>query len=191
MSNFIKITARIDNTIKHILNGLLVFLVLDVCWQVLTRFVLPEPSSYTEEIARFLLIWIGLLGAAHAYRQSMHLGIDFFVGKLSAPTQKQVRISVLFFCAIFAIAVLLIGGTNLVLITLQLQQKSAALGIKMGYVYTVLPITGILILLYTAELLLATLRGEAINFSDESVTSSENINNTSENSNNTQDDKIN
>lgn len=159
MNPLVKVTSTIDNTLRVVLNFLLVFLVLDVCWQVLTRFVLPEPSSYTEEIARFLLIWIGLLGAAHAYRQSMHLGIDFFVGKLAPATQKNTRIAVLFFCAIFAVAVFLIGGTNLVMITLQLQQKSAALGIKMGYVYTVLPITGGLILLYTFELLTITLTG--------------------------------
>ena len=158
MNSFIKIINLIDNGIRNILNFLLVFLVLDVCWQVLTRFVLPEPSSYTEEIARFLLIWIGLLGAAHAYRQSMHLGIDYFVAKLAPATQKNIRLLVLLLCAVFAISVLIIGGINLALITLELKQQSAALGIKMGYVYLVLPITGCLILLYTVELLINTLR---------------------------------
>lgn len=158
MNKFIKITTSIDNTIRNILNFLLVFLVIDVCWQVLTRFVLPEPSSYTEEIARFLLIWIGLLGAAHAYRQSMHLGIDYFVEKLAPAKQKSIRILVLLLCSLFAISVFIIGGINLSLITLELKQQSAALGIKMGYIYLVLPITGSLILLYTVELLINTLR---------------------------------
>lgn len=157
MQAFYTLTSRIDNTIKNILNVLLVFLVLDVCWQVLTRFVLPEPSSYTEEIARFLLIWIGLLGAAHAYRQNMHLGIDFFVQKFDQSTQKKIRIFVLLSCAFFAISVFIVGGINLANITLQLKQHSAALGIKMGYIYFVLPITGGLILLYTGELLLKTI----------------------------------
>lgn len=162
MNRFFKLTSTIDNVVKNILNFLLVFLVVDVCWQVLTRFVLPEPSSYTEEIARFLLIWIGLLGAAHAYRHKMHLGIDFFVHKLAPHKQKALRMLVLFLCAIFAICVFIIGGINLARITLELKQHSAALGVKMGYIYFVLPITGVLIVLYTCELLFQTLDDDFI-----------------------------
>ncbi|NIX00358.1 MAG: TRAP transporter small permease subunit, partial [Phycisphaerae bacterium] len=51
-------------------------LVIDVTWQVITRFVLKNPSSWTEELATYLLIWVGLLGAAVALHRGAHLGID-------------------------------------------------------------------------------------------------------------------
>ena len=57
------------------LRGMLVFLmtamVFSVSWQVVSRYLFSSPSSWTEEVARFLLIWIGTLGAAYAFRTNM------------------------------------------------------------------------------------------------------------------------
>ena len=71
---------KVKNTIDKILEWTLVvsmsLLVIDVLWQVFSRFILQDPSSFTEELARFLLIWVGLLGAAYAAGQRMHLAVD-------------------------------------------------------------------------------------------------------------------
>jgi TRAP-type C4-dicarboxylate transport system permease small subunit len=56
----------------------MIMMVLNVAWQVLTRFVLQNPSSYTEELARYLLIWLGLLGAGYCVGQRSHLAIDIY-----------------------------------------------------------------------------------------------------------------
>ena len=48
-------------------------MVASVVWQVLSRYLFVVPAAWTEELARFLLIWIGMLGAAYAYRQGSHL----------------------------------------------------------------------------------------------------------------------
>ena len=106
----------------------------------------------------FKLIWIGLLGAAHAYRQKMHLGIDYFTQKLPASKQKIISLTVYFLCAFFAVSIFIIGGASLAQLTLELNQTSPALGIKMGYVYLVLPLSGCLILLYTFELIVTCLQ---------------------------------
>ena len=71
-----KITDPINKAVGYFLSFLLTIMVLDVIWQVFTRFVLKHPSSYTEELAGFLLIWIGLLGAGYAFYIRAHLGID-------------------------------------------------------------------------------------------------------------------
>lgn len=153
MKSLLKSIAKLDQFIGIFLNALLVLLVVDVSWQVFTRFVLPEPSSYTEEIARFLLIWIGLLGAAHAYRLKMHLGIDYFTQKMRPSAQRWLGLWVYFLCAVFAVTIMIIGGSNLALLALELNQVSASLGIKMGYIYLVFPLSGLLMLLYTFELI--------------------------------------
>ena len=67
-----KIRRTIDKVLAWFLIGLMGIAVLNVLWQVFTRWVLQDPSSYTEELARYLLIWIGLLGAAYAAGLTAH-----------------------------------------------------------------------------------------------------------------------
>jgi len=124
-------------------------LVVDVLWQVFTRFVLKNPSSWTEELAIFLLIWVSLLGAAVALNRGAHLGIDYFVGKLSDQKRVYTEVVVFLCISLFSIFVMVIGGIDLVVSTLELQQVSPALGLKMGYVYLAVPISGFFLVLYS------------------------------------------
>lgn len=130
---------------------LMAAMVLDVSWQVVTRFFLQEPSSYTEELARFLLIWIGLLGAAYAYRKKAHLGLDILSQKLEGSAKRKLDIFISIVCTIFACVIMIYGGSKLVLLTLELDQMSAALQIKVGYLYCVIPLSGVLIVLFSID----------------------------------------
>ena len=149
-----ELMGQLDRIVEIFLCLLMVFLVLNVSWQVITRFILLEPSSYTEEVARFLLMWIGLLGAAYAYRKKMHLGIDIISEKLQGRAKYVTTLFVYFLTLLVAIAVLIVGGMNLVLLTLELNQFSSSLGLPMGLIYLCLPLSGFLIVLYTLEMLL-------------------------------------
>ena len=149
-----ELMGQLDRIVEIFLCLLMVFLVLNVSWQVITRFILPEPSSYTEEVARFLLMWIGLLGAAYAYRKKMHLGIDIISEKLQGRAKYVTTLFVYFLTLLVAIAVLIVGGMNLVLLTLELNKFSSSLGLPMGLIYLCLPLSGFLIVLYTLEMLL-------------------------------------
>ena len=113
-----ELMGQLDRIVEIFLCLLMVFLVLNVSWQVITRFILHEPSSYTEEVAHFLLMWIGLLGAAYAYRKKMHLGIDIISEKLQGRAKYVTTLFVYFLTLLVAIAVLIVGGMNLVLLTL-------------------------------------------------------------------------
>ena len=83
----------VKNALVRALEGLLVLavavLVLDVLWGVASRHLLGGQSRWTEELARNLVIWVALLGASVAYATKGHLGVDFFVGKLHAETQRH------------------------------------------------------------------------------------------------------
>lgn len=137
--------------LEKLLMLMMACIVITVTWQVISRFLLQSPSSVTEELARFLLIWIGLLGAAYAYKTRAHLGLDLFVGKLSAPRRNRVRILIECTVLVFAVCIMMFGGTSLVLITLELNQISAALGWQMGLIYSVLPVSGSLIALFALD----------------------------------------
>lgn len=146
-----KIIDKIDWLVAKFVSLLMALLVVDVTWQVVSRFILDNPSVYTEEIALFLVLWISLLGAAYTYRRGAHLGLDILVEKLEEKRKRLVQILADFLCLVFALVILLYGGWELVLLNIQLEQSSAALQIKVWTVYSVIPLSGIIIALYALE----------------------------------------
>jgi len=144
-----KLTRIITKILEILLIGLMSIIVIDVSWQIFTRFILKDPSSYTEELAGFLLIWIGLLGASYALYTKAHLGIDILMTKLKGARRRIAEIVIYTIVLLFALFILVIGGIKLVNITFDLNQISAAMGIPMGYVYLVLPLTGSLMMYYS------------------------------------------
>ena len=137
-----------DRALGVCLGALMLTLVLSVTWQVTSRHVLQAPSSWTEELARFVLIWIGLLGAAYAYRTRAHMAIDVLPQKLTGAPANALAIAFTLTVIVFAVAVMIVGGSQLVLLTLELNQVSAALGVSMGLVYLVIPLSGALVVFY-------------------------------------------
>lgn len=149
-----KIKTHVDNVVKWVLVVIMGAMVINVLWQVFTRFIMQDPSSYTEELARYMLIWIGILGASYVAGQKMHLAIDLLSTKLSGRAKIYLDIFIESCVFIFALVVMVIGGFRLVIITLSLNQISAALQIPLGYIYSVLPISGLLILFYSSNFIL-------------------------------------
>ena len=150
----------IDKILSTTLMILMALMVLDVTWQIFTRFATASPSSWTEELARFLLIWIGMLGAAWAYRQRAQLGLSYLVDKQSAQNQKYLALFSYLASALFALTVMVYGGSQLVQLTLELNQLSASLGWKIGYVYMVIPASGLLITFYAGVFIKDTVSGQ-------------------------------
>ncbi|MCF4101060.1 TRAP transporter small permease [Gillisia sp. M10.2A] len=142
-------------SLDKILGSFLVFLmgtiVLAVLWQVFSRYVLHSPSSVTEELARYLLIWIGILGAAYAAGQQDHLAINLLEERLDKQNRKRLRIGIDLLIIFFCVTVLIIGGGNLVYVNYDLGQSSAALEIPLYIVYAVIPLSGILIIAYKSN----------------------------------------
>lgn len=59
------------------------FMVIVAIWQVFTRYVLNSPSTISEELLRYSLIWVSMLGAAYAFGNKKHIAIEFIIEKLS------------------------------------------------------------------------------------------------------------
>lgn len=140
-----KIRRIIEKTLEWTLVFLMSILVIDVLWQVFSRYVLNSPSSYTDELAGYLLIWVGMFGAAYVAGKREHLAIDLLIQRSSPKRKFKLEMIISTLIVIFAIAVLIIGGTSLVYTRFLLSVKSSALGLPLGVVYLVLPISGILI----------------------------------------------
>ncbi len=139
----------VDHILGPVLVGLMGAAVLNVLWQVFSRYVLGDPSSFTQELARFLLIWVGVLGAGYGVGQHDHLALELLPERLDGRARHWLRIVIQACIILFAVAVLIGGGLRLVYIQLSLGQTSASLNLPIGYVYVVLPLTGALMTFYS------------------------------------------
>lgn len=127
---------------------LLALMVVSVLWQIFSRYLMNSPSSFTEELARYLFIWIGILGAAYASGQQTHLAIDILPPKLNPVNRIRLRIFINVLIILFSLTVLVIGGGNLVYVNDLLGQSSAALGVPLSWVYSIVPMSGLLVIYY-------------------------------------------
>lgn len=139
---------KIDNVVGKALIVIMAIMVVNVLWQVFSRYILSSPSSFTDELARYLMIWLGVLGAAYVSGKNGHVAIDLIPSKLSGQGQKRLKRIVGTLIILFSLAALVIGGSRLVYITYVLEQYSPALQLPLAVVYLILPISGILIIYY-------------------------------------------
>lgn len=160
LNNLYKGLASVNILLSRILQNLLMLvaaiLVIDVLWGVFSRFVLGAQSTWTEELARFMLIWIALLGASLAFRQNQHLGVDVLTNQLDAKVQKVVAIVVDILILIFATSILIFGGLAVVLSSHAMGQTLVALPLSKATMYAILPISGLLVFSFVLEQLLAS-----------------------------------
>jgi TRAP-type C4-dicarboxylate transport system permease small subunit len=141
--------------------ALMAALVIDVLWQVASRYVARQPSAWTDELATLLVIWLALLGASAAFGRNAHLGMDFLTQHLT-PQQRRITEAIAhLMVATFATLILILGGIHLVQLTWLTNQVSPALGVKMGHVYLALPISGCFILLFALENIVRSLARKA------------------------------
>jgi len=144
----IKFQKKLDRVLEVFLVIIMSVLVLDVLWQVFSRYLLSSPSSFTDELAGFLLIWVGVLGAAYVSGKKEHLAIDILIQKSPPARQRKLQFLIHSLVFLFALSVMVIGGIILMYTRFVLEVKSAALQLPLGYVYVVLPISGLIIMFY-------------------------------------------
>jgi TRAP-type C4-dicarboxylate transport system permease small subunit len=146
-----KLREYIDRILERLLIVLMSLLVIDVLWQVTSRYILSSPSSFTDELAGFLLIWVSLFGAAYVTGKKEHLAIDLLIQKSNPANKIRLELFIFLVIFLFAFFVLVVGGTWLVYTRFALSVRSAALQLPLGYVYMVLPISGFIILFYSID----------------------------------------
>lgn len=137
----------LDKILEFIMVVILGFMVVMGGWQVVSRYCFNAPSTISEEVLRFSLIWLSMLGAAYIFGKREHMSMTFILDKLNKKGQLVLSVISEIVVAIFAVLVLVYGGISITSLTLS--QISPSLGASMGYIYMVLPISGIFTLVYT------------------------------------------
>lgn len=136
----------LDKILEYICVILFGALVVLVTWQVFTRFVLNNPSSISEELAKYCFVWLVLFGAAYVFGENGHMRIEFIQEampkKLKIGVQLFIELSIIAFSA----TVMLVGG--LTGAKMAWTQMSAALQIPVGVLYIAMPISAVFIIFY-------------------------------------------
>lgn len=161
-----KFKATLDKILELALVTIMAVMVVNVLWQVGSRYLLQSPSSFTDELARYLLIWLSMLGASYVTGKRMHLSIDLLMQRSSPERQKKLNTLIYSIVAIFALLVMVVGGSRLVYVVSSLGQTSPALEIPLAVVYIVLPIGGLIIIYYSILNILHPIAQENESISD-------------------------
>lgn len=156
-----KIRSTMDKVLGTACVILFVFMVCIGTYQIIVRYFFGSPSTISEELLTYSFTWMALLAAAYVFGKRDHMRMGFLADKLTG--KKRMILEILIECLVIALAVivLIFGGVSIMKLTMT--QVTASLGISMGVVYTVVPLSGVLILVYSVLNIIDIFR-EKINF---------------------------
>lgn len=142
---------QLRNVLTALLNVLagvsLIAMVALTCWQVFTRYVLQNPSPWSEELVAYLFAWASLLGASIITGERGHMNIPIVAERFSPGIQKLLAIFSELTAFAFSLIILVYGGVKIT--SLAMGQMTSALGTAVGVFYVVMPLCGILNMIYT------------------------------------------
>ena len=141
-----KIRRFLDICLGTTCSFVLLSMVVILSWQVISRYVFNDPSTYTEELLRLGLVWLSLLGAAYSAGRGSHMAIDLLRDISRGRFQKLLKMLVPISFIIFSIYVLILGGLHSMQIASK--QLTAVLQMPMSSFYAALPVCGVLLILY-------------------------------------------
>mgnify|MGYP001941371265 CR=1 FL=1 len=153
------LTDVLSKNLQWICVVLFTLLVIIVVWQVVARQIFNNPQAWTEEASRMTFVWLGLFAAALVFAERGHIAVDFVVRKFSPAGQKVVGIIVQPLIIFFAASLMVYGGIRAG--SGAGNQRLAALDfLTLGQMYLVLPISGVLIILFALANIVEIARGE-------------------------------
>ena len=142
---------QLRKLLNHTLNVLagvsFLAMVALTCWQVLTRYVLQNPSSWSEELVSYLFAWMALFGASLVVGERGHMNIPIVVERMGETGRKFFAIFAELVALVFSGVILVYGGIQIT--SLAMGQMTSSLGLPIGVFYIILPLSGVLNIVYT------------------------------------------
>jgi C4-dicarboxylate transporter DctQ subunit len=144
---FQRVVAALRRAREVVVMVLMAVLVVVVVASVIFRYVLLAPLEWSEEVGRYLMIWVGFLAASIAVQQGMHVGIDFLVNAarpgVAAWLRRLAR-------ALTAVFLLIVTAYGFFLVVNLWDQWSPVLQFRMTWPYLAIPVGSLLMLLELA-----------------------------------------
>lgn len=142
---------RFRDSLDKVLEAVIVFLsgvmVVVGAYQILSRYLFNKPSTVSEELLTYTFGWMSLLAAAYMFGKKGHMRMGFLADKAEGGGKRALDLISQWLVFGFAAVIMIYGGIQITSLTMS--QRTASLGIPMGYVYSIVPISGALILGYS------------------------------------------
>ena len=126
-----------------------VIFALMVCigaYQIVTRYFFGKPSTVSEELLTYSFTWMALLASAYVFGKRDHMRMGFIADNVAGVLRKLLETAIELLIMVMVAGIMIYGGASLMQLTLT--QKTASLGIPMGVIYTIVPVSGALIFVY-------------------------------------------
>jgi TRAP-type C4-dicarboxylate transport system permease small subunit len=135
----------VDGVVQRISVAVLLGMILVITLQIFSR-VFFDAVSWSEELARYLLVWITFLGATLAWSRGRHIAVSFVADAAAPAVRRLIQLVTLAISAAFFAVIVVIGIRY---VRVQSFQVSASLRVPMAWVYTIMPVSATLMLFYT------------------------------------------
>lgn len=147
MKTLHKIRQVIDVTLSSLCVIIFALMVIIGTYQITTRYFFNKPSTVSEELLTYSFTWMALLASALVFGKRDHMRMGFLADKLTGTPRKILEIVIELLVMLLSGSVLVYGGATIMQLTMT--QVTASLGIPMGIVYTVVPLSGVIIVFYS------------------------------------------
>lgn len=142
---------KIQTALLKVLGILIVFLFIMMTvigtYQIVTRYFFNKPSTISEELLTYSFTWMALLASAYVFGKRDHMRMGFLADKVKGTGKKWLEAAIELLAFVFAAVVMVYGGISITKLTMI--QTTASLQIPMGFVYVIVPISGILIMIFS------------------------------------------
>ena len=153
-----RLSLSLNSWVEYLLFGLGLTMTLVVAVQVFFRYVLNQSLFWSEELARFLLVWLSFLGASVAYRRKAHPGVDVLSSRMPDSLRKMFAVIVHSVSLIFFFVMILYGCRFAYFVRLQI---SPALYVPKWIIFSIVPLSGLIFLIHGITFLLHELKRES------------------------------
>ena len=146
MEVLVKIRKALDSLLTFLCVFIFAAMVVIGTYQIVVRYFFNSPSTVSEELLTYSFTWMALFSSALVFGKRDHMRMGFVADKLTGKKKMVLDVIIEILIFIFTMIVLLFGGVSIT--KLAFAQVTASLGIPMGAVYLVIPISGVIILIY-------------------------------------------
>ena len=147
MEGMHKVRAGIMRILGIVIICLFAMMTVIGTYQIVTRYCFNRPSTVSEELLTYSFTWMALLASAYVFGKRDHMRMGFLADKITGPARKCLEIAIDLLTFAFAGVVMVYGGISITKLTMI--QTTASLRVPMGYIYVIVPVTGLLIMLFS------------------------------------------
>jgi C4-dicarboxylate transporter DctQ subunit len=146
-----------DRIISRIICILFLVMVICIFLGVINRAVIRASIPWTEEVARYAMIWMTFLSIGIGLKRGAHIGVEILVSKLTPSRRNLVNIFAISLLILFSL-VIIITSFNIIKIQINSEQTSAALGLPMFVPYLAIPVGMFIALIEELKMLVKEVR---------------------------------